>query len=113
MALPLPDLDTRRWRDLVEEGRSLIPTRAGEWTDHNVHDPGITFIELMAWVIESSMYRANTVSDRHLAKFLGLAGFAPRPPSPARVVLAFESTAGPIHVLAGAQCATSGSEPVL
>ena len=42
MPLPLPHLDDRRWQDLVEEGRALIPRLAPAWTDHNVHDPGIT-----------------------------------------------------------------------
>jgi len=37
--LPLPDLDDRRWTDLVDEGRSLIPIVAPAWTDHNIHDP--------------------------------------------------------------------------
>jgi hypothetical protein len=42
MPIPLPNLDDRRWADLVEEGRALIPLYASEdWTDHNVHDPGI------------------------------------------------------------------------
>ena len=42
IALPLPNLDDRRWADLVEEGRALIPFYAPEWTDHNASDPGIT-----------------------------------------------------------------------
>ena len=53
--------------------RSSRATRR-RWTDHNVHDPGITLIELFAWLIEQLIYRANRIPDRHLRKFLALAG---------------------------------------
>src|SRR5262245_61082113 len=87
MPLPLPNLDTRRWADLVEEGQALIPRYAPHWTDHNVHDPGITFIELFAWLIEADIYQTNRIPAKHRRKFLQLIGFAPLPPQPARVVL--------------------------
>jgi len=89
MALPLPDLDTRRWTDLTEEARTLLPRLAPGWTDHNVHDPGITLIELIAWLIEQDIYRVNRVPERHRRKFLQLLGFSPTPPTPARTVLGF------------------------
>jgi uncharacterized phage protein gp47/JayE len=89
MPLPLPDLDTRRWMDLVEEGRSLIPRYAPDWSDHNYHDPGITLIELLAWLIEHDIYRVNRIPERHFRKFLELAGFGPEPPGPAKVPIEF------------------------
>src|SRR6266540_798307 len=79
--LPLPNLDDRRWEDLVDEGRSLIPFYAPEWTDHNVHDPGISLLELFAWVTEQDLYTVNRVTDAHRRKLLALAGgVAPDPP---------------------------------
>ncbi len=94
MPLPLPSLDTRRWADLIDEGRALIPRYAPGWTDHNVHDPGITLIELFAWLVEQLMYRANRIPERHRRKFLALTGFLPHPPRPARAVLGFSLTTG-------------------
>ncbi len=94
MPLPLPTLDTRRWADLVDEGRAVIPRYAPEWTDHNVHDPGITLLELFAWLTEQLIYRANRVPERHLRKFLALAGFVPEPPLPARAVIAVQPAGG-------------------
>lgn len=87
MPLPLPSLDNRRWSDLVAEGRALIPRHAPAWTDHNVHDPGIMLVELFAWLSEQLMYRANRIPERHLRKFLALAGFVPERPRPATLVL--------------------------
>jgi hypothetical protein len=94
MPLPLTDLDTRRWSDLVEEGRGLIPRYAPGWTDHNVHDPGITMIELLAWLVDHDIYRVNRIPERHYRKFLLLAGFGPEPPKPARVPIEFRLVNG-------------------
>ena len=89
MPLPLPNLDTRRWADLVEEGRALVPRYAPRWTDHNVHDPGITLIELFAWLVEADVYRANHISRKCRRKFLKLIGVSPRPPEPSLAFLSF------------------------
>ena len=88
--IPLPNLDDRRWTDLVEEARSLIPLYAPEWTDHNVHDPGITLLELFAWLTEQDIYRIDQVSDEQVREFLALTGFAADPPRPARVVVTLQ-----------------------
>jgi Baseplate J-like protein len=87
MPLILPNLDDRRWSDLVEEARGLIPVYSPEWTDHNVHDPGITLIELLAWITEMDIYHLNQVPDRHKRKFLELVGVLPQAPQAARAIL--------------------------
>jgi len=70
--LTIPNLDDLRWEDLVAEGRSLIPASAPNWTNHNPSDPGITLIELFAFVCEKLIYQLNRVSDRNVAEFLSL-----------------------------------------
>ena len=45
MALPAPNLDDRRFQDLVDDAKRLVQQRCPEWTDHNVSDPGVTLIE--------------------------------------------------------------------
>jgi predicted phage baseplate assembly protein len=92
--LPLPQLDDRRWIDLVEEGRALIPLYAPGWTDHNVHDPGITVLELLAWIAEMDIYALNQVTDAHRRKLLALAGVVPKPPQPAVTTLTIELADG-------------------
>ena len=87
MKIPLPNLDDRRWSDLVDEGRSIVPLYAPCWTDHNLHDPGITIIELLAWITEMDIYQLNRIPDRHKWKFLSLIGIRPEPPRPARIVI--------------------------
>lgn len=83
MSVVLPNLDDRRWADLVEEGRTLIPFYSPQWTDHNIHDPGITLLELFAWLAEMDIYQLNRIPPSHLRKFLSLIGIHPAPPRPA------------------------------
>ena len=72
MPLSLPNLDDRRYADLVEEARALIPSYAPEWTNHNPSDPGITLVELFAFLTEMLVYRVNRVTDDNKRAFLKL-----------------------------------------
>jgi hypothetical protein len=72
LPLPLPNLDDRTWKDLVEEGRSLIPKWSPQWTNYNPSDPGITLVELFAYLSEILMFRLNLVSNANVIAFLRL-----------------------------------------
>ncbi|MBW2122449.1 MAG: hypothetical protein JRH07_11460, partial [Deltaproteobacteria bacterium] len=88
MPIPLPNLDDRTFTDLVEEMRALIPRYAPAWTDHNVSDPGITLVELFAWLAEALIYRLNRIPEASEVRFLELLGADFRPAEPASVTLA-------------------------
>ena len=49
--------------DCIGKLHRLATVPAPEWTDHNEHDPGITVLELSAWLTESLVYRAERLSD--------------------------------------------------
>lgn len=83
MPLEVPELDDRDFAELLEDARRRIPVHAEEWTDHNIHDPGITILELLAWVAESELYQADRIADEHVEKYLDLIGAPPHPPEPA------------------------------
>lgn len=72
MPLPLPNLDDKAYPDLVEEAIARIPQLYEGWTDHNPSDPGITLIELFAWLTELSLYRVNQVPNENYRTFLQL-----------------------------------------
>ena len=72
MPIPLPNLDDRTFDDLTSEARALIPGLAPAWTNHNVSDPGITLIELLAWLTEMLLFQVNQVPAAHTEKFLRL-----------------------------------------
>jgi predicted phage baseplate assembly protein len=74
MPLPTPLLDDRRFQDIVDQAKLLIPQYCPEWTDHNVSDPGVTLIELFAWMTDMLLYRVNQVPTKNYIKFLELIG---------------------------------------
>lgn len=102
MPLPLPTLDKRTWADLVSEARALLPRYAPEWTDYNVHDPGITLIELFAWLSEMLMFRADQIPPAEVRAFLRWFGVTPLPAQAAATVLALRlPPGGPGNSLGG------------
>lgn len=82
MPIKLPNLDDRTFADLVEEAKTLIPVYAPEWTNHNESDPGITIVELFAYLTEILIYRLNRVTDANVCAFLKLIDGIERTPSP-------------------------------
>lgn len=113
MSLPVPSLDDRRFQDIVDEAKRLIPRYCPEWTDHNLSDPGVTLIELFAWMTEMILYRVNQVPDKHYTKFLELMGVSLFPAAPARADIAFWLSAPqpePVRVHAGTQVGTLRTE---
>jgi len=90
MPLPSPNLDDLRFQnDLVDEARKRIIHYCPEWTEYNLSDPGITMIELFAWMIEALTYRLNRVPEKNYVKFLELLGLQYQPASSARTELTF------------------------
>lgn len=105
MSLPKPNLDDKTFLDLAEEARALIPSLAKDWTDHNIHDPGITFLDLFAWLVEIQHYRLNRVSDESFRRFFGLVGLTPQSRRPAEVIVTFDYKSQPVFVPAGTRVA--------
>jgi len=89
MALPTRPLDDRSFQDLVDEAKKKIPLYCPEWTDHNVSDPGITLVELFAWMVDLLLYRANQMPHTHYVKLLELLGITLEPPRAATAPLTF------------------------
>jgi hypothetical protein len=72
VSLQPPALDDRSYADLLQEAESLIRTYTPEWTNRNPSDPGITLLELFAWLAEMLIFRADQVPERHVVAFLRL-----------------------------------------
>jgi predicted phage baseplate assembly protein len=109
MPLPEPQLDDRRFQDLVNEAKSLIPRYCPEWTDHNVSDPGVTMIELFAWMTDLLLYRLNRVPEKNYIRFMDLIGLRLQGATPARAPITFWLSApqpGPVTIPRGTEVAT-------
>ena len=109
ISLPIPNLDDKTFDELFEEARALIPRYAPDWTNHNFSDPGITLIDLFAWLTEMEIYTLNRINDRNIVKFLKLLGEAPLASKSATVNLEFSISgyqAEPVVIKKGTQAIT-------
>ena len=91
--LPEIQLDDRTFQDLVSEARTRITQSCPEWTDHNVSDPGVTLIELFAWMTEMVIYRLNRVPDKLHVALLDLLDIHLAGPTAAQTALRFRLAA--------------------
>jgi len=79
-----PNLFDRRFSDLMELGRARLPGLAPGWTDYNAHDPGITLMELLAWVTEAQLYSLGRMRRDERSAYAALFGLVPRGTEAAR-----------------------------
>ncbi len=79
LSVPLDDTD---FDALVEIARERLPMLAPEWTDYNYSDPGITLVELLAWIADTQIYsigRDRIDERREMAGLLGIRGEGAKP----------------------------------
>ncbi len=118
MSLPVPKLDDRAFDDLIEEAKRRILATCPQWTDFNASDPGMTLVDVMAWMTEIILYRLNRVPERNYIKLLELMGLRLKPAEPARAWVKFNVTGSEAKdqvVKAGTVLSTArkeGEEPV-
>ncbi len=74
MALQVPNIDDRSFEQLVAEAKALIPKYSPEWTDYLPSDPGITILELFAFLVEAAIYQMNRIPEESLVNFAKLLG---------------------------------------
>lgn len=72
MPIPLPNLDDRTYAELTAEAQTLIPSLYPRWTNHNPSDPGMTLVELLAWLTEMLLFQVNEIPPVNTEKFLKL-----------------------------------------
>src|SRR5262249_21740179 len=94
MPLATPLIDDRRYQQLVDETLARVPVHTPEWTNFNHSDPGVTLVQLFAFLTESLLYRANLIPDRNRVKFLQLLGKSLAPASEARGLIAINNVQG-------------------
>jgi hypothetical protein len=99
MPLTIPTLDDRKYQDLLDETLARIPIHNPEWTNFNESDPGVTIVELFAFLTENLLYRSNQIPERNRRKFLTLLGVPLRPASSARGIVTFTNERGPLQTL--------------
>ncbi|GCE94138.1 hypothetical protein NIES46_21910 [Arthrospira platensis NIES-46] len=87
--LPKANLDDRTYDDLLQECLLRIPRYCPEWNNYNPSDPGITLLELFAWLMDQMLSRFNQLPRRNYVLFLELLGIRLQPPNPAQTEITF------------------------
>ena len=72
MGLNIPNLDIKNFEQLMEETLAKLPAFSDSWTEYNTSDPGITIIELLAWITDVNSYRLNRLGKEQYLAFLNL-----------------------------------------
>jgi hypothetical protein len=116
MPLQAPILDDRTFEQIMTQAKLLIPRYAPTWTNQSETDPGITMMELFAWMTEMTLYRLNQVPQLNYIKFLQLLGIELKPAEPAHVEVTFTLTSSALQTVIiplGTQIAAAGSPPLV
>lgn len=72
--MPAPGQHTKRCQQLFDEALERVPVNSPEWTDFNGSDPGITLVQLFAWLSETLLYRAKRIPERQWAMLRRISG---------------------------------------
>jgi predicted phage baseplate assembly protein len=99
MPLLIPTIDDRDYRQILAEVRTRIPVHNPEWTNFNDADPGMTILQLFAFMTENLLYRANQVPDRNRLVFLKLLGIPLRPATAAQGVVTISNEKGDLETV--------------
>jgi len=121
----LPTIDDRRFDDIMQEVRTRIARYTPEWTpvwtDVNDNDPGITLVQVFAWLTDMMLYRLGKVPELNYLKFLMLLGIELNPAEPARAEITFpvQDTFGdpyviiPMRTQVSAEPTDGGAAPII
>ena len=89
-------IDRATFRNLVDDALRRIPTASrGNWTLHAPVDPGITLVELFAWLLEQRSFWADQVTAPLGRAAMALFGDEIRTARPAGVAITFAPELAP------------------
>jgi hypothetical protein len=96
MPLPVPNLDDRRFDDLVTDAINRIEAHTPEYTNIAPGDPGSALIDMFAWLTETIIYRQNLIPLRQRRAFMNLLALPLRPAAPASGLVCVDATTLPL-----------------
>src|SRR5713101_1777860 len=100
MPLTVPVLDNRNFDQLLADARARIPSFTPEWNNYGLDaDPGITLIQLFAFLTDALLYRVNRYPNTNRLKFLQLLGTPLRPAASANGIIAISNDRGALVAL--------------
>jgi predicted phage baseplate assembly protein len=114
MSIEPVKLDDLTWSEMVNATRRRIPAASsGQWTLHAPVDPGITLLDLFAYLLEQRVYWMDHAPDSLIRGALSLLGEKPLPTQVAATVMHFPNVEDFLVVPRAGRFTLAGSAPPL
>lgn len=101
--LKVPQLDDLSYEQIIQRAIGRIPAMTNQWTDFNMHDPGITVLQTYAWLVDMLQYYMNATGDIHVEKYLKLLGIEAKKASKAEGYVVVSGSADAIKIEKGSR----------
>ncbi|MGH9722857.1 MAG: hypothetical protein ACRD8O_21825 [Bryobacteraceae bacterium] len=96
MAIEAIQLDDLQWQSMTTAIRGrIVQASDGQWTLHAPVDPGVTLVELYAWLLEQRVFWMDQAPDSLVRASMALLGESPLPVEIAGAVLSLSAASGP------------------
>jgi predicted phage baseplate assembly protein len=100
MLPPQPAIQPQSYAQIISEALVRIPVHNPEYTNYqNNTDPGVTILQLFAFMVDNLGYLCNQVPDQNRLKFLNLLGIPMQPPQAASGMVTFDNSRGPLQTV--------------
>ena len=87
--LPFPNLNDQSFETIMKNALNQIKKYGDSWNDIDIHDPGVTILELLAFFKENQQSHINNIGVKSFLKFVELLGLQRKLPKPAETRVCF------------------------
>ncbi|MGD1094989.1 MAG: putative baseplate assembly protein [Bryobacteraceae bacterium] len=95
-----PIIQTQNFAQILSEALARIPVHNPEYTNYqNNTDPGVTILQLFAFMVDNLSYLCNQIPQQNLQKFLKLLGVPVTPAQAASGVVTFSNDRGSMQTV--------------
>lgn len=100
MSLTPPVIQPQSFQQLYSEALVRIPVYNPEYTNYqNNTDPGVTILQLFAFMVDNLSYLCNQIPDQNRIKFLNLLGMPLQAPQAATGMVTISNARGPLQTV--------------
>lgn len=100
MSLTPPTIQPQTFQQILSEALVRIPVYNPEYTNYqNNTDPGVTMLQLFAFMVDNLSYLCNQIPDANRIKFLNLLGVPLQAPQAASGVVTISNLRGPLETV--------------